>query len=76
MSDCNFRDNIGDRDFLEITLETFVSNLVSLIHSNLQILDKTHSFMEICHYSNSSDLLLRSIAAIRKTNSACMVYNA
>ena len=36
MFDCNF------------SLETFISNLVSLTHSSLQILDKTQSFMEIC----------------------------
>ena len=64
MLDCNF------------SLETFISNLVSLTHSSLQILDKTQSFMEICHYFNFPDLLLRSIAAIRNTDSACMVHNA
>ena len=64
MFDCNF------------SLETYVSNLVSLTHSSLQILDETQPFMEICHYFNFPDLLLRSIAAIPKADSACMVHNA
>ena len=64
MFDCNF------------SLETFISKLVSLTHSSRQILEKTQSFMEICHHSNFSDLLLQSTAAIRKTDSACMVHNA